>query len=67
MDETTQQELNKKRESCITQWQDGAITFIEMVNWLYASVTKEEIDEFNELCPPPEFMGEVKKLIENVG
>ncbi len=40
------------RTRCIDQWMDGAITFIEMVRFLSSTVTKEEVEEFNQFLEP---------------
>jgi hypothetical protein len=57
-------EVIERRKQCWEQWQDGAITFIEACNFLYSTITKEEMDEHLEFFPEPEFMSEVNALIE---
>lgn len=55
-------ELDKKRMDCWKQYQDGAITFIEMLNWQYSTVTPEEIavqDQIEKDREKIDFMGEV--------
>jgi hypothetical protein len=34
--------LDAAREATIEQWRKGAITYVEMVYWLYANITADE-------------------------
>jgi len=63
-------QLMKQREECWRQWQDGAITFVEMCYWLIGSITPQEQLEHDlyqaQLAAEPfaDFMLEVEALIQ---
>jgi hypothetical protein len=41
-------ELNQKRTSYIDRWNEGSITFVEMVEFLATTITEEEMKEHQE-------------------
>ncbi len=54
------EERIKQRQACFNQWIDGAITYVEMCNWLYANITPEENAEF-EQYKPNDFMAKLEE------
>jgi hypothetical protein len=42
MNYTEMAQLEESRNNVIEQWRAGAITYVEMVYWLYANITADE-------------------------
>lgn len=56
MSETETLERNKQVAEAFRQWEDGAITYVELLGFVESKLTQDDVDEHNAYLPPEQHL-----------